>query len=271
MKDTIRDLARRVIPADVRRSLRQKRSAIRAPTMGEGVGSGLRFDPGPSNPDYGRGDNELPVQRALAEIVRPGDVVFDIGANVGFFSIICARLTGPSGRVFAFEPVAANAELIRRNAGLNEFGNISVVEQAVSDRTGTGELVLAEYSGGAALSTTTPPPDAAGSIEVELITIDAAVDDGHIPPPDVVKIDVEGVEIEVLRGMTDTMRRDRPIIVCEIDDGTRAGYDRKHRECVEYLESLDYSITPLPDSYVGGTWLVGHFVARPAPDDPHPR
>lgn len=269
MMSRIREIVRRLVPPKARVWIRQRAFAIRPPTMSEGVGAGLRFDPGPSNPGYGRGDNELPVQHALAEIVREGDVVYDIGANVGFFSIISARLTGPSGRVIAFEPVRSNADLVRRNADLNAFGNITVVEQAVSDRSGTGELVLAEYSGGAALSTTTAPPDPAGTIQVELTTVDDAVSDGRIPPPAVVKIDVEGVELEVLRGMHATLERDRPVIVCEIDDGTQAGYDRKHAECVDHLSSLGYTIEPLADSYVDGQWLVGHFVARPPGS--HPR
>lgn len=267
MTSTIRELVRRTLPPRARRWLRSRRSALRPPTMDDGVGRGLRFDPGPSNPDYGSGTNELPVQEALAEVVRPGDVVYDIGANVGFFSIISARLTGETGRVIAFEPVPANADLVRRNAELNDLGNITVVEKAVSDHSGSGELVLAEYSGGAALSTTTPPPDAAGSIEVELVTVDAAVAAGELPAPDVVKIDVEGVELEVLRGMSETLRRDRPIVICEIDDGTREGYDRKHDSCVEYVRSIGYDVTPLADSYPVGEWIVGHFLARPGPSD----
>lgn len=262
MKQRIRELVRRIVPVNLRRTLRAKRSALRPPTMTTGVGQGLRFDPGPSNPQYATGDNEIPVQEALADVVGLGDVVFDIGANVGFFSIVSARLTGPTGRVIAFEPVPANADLVRRNAALNGFENISVVEKAVSDAPGRGELVLAQYSGGAALSITTAPPDAAGTIVVDVITIDGSIGAAEIPVPDVVKIDVEGVELEVLRGMDETMSRERPIVICEIDDGTQAGYERKHAACVDHLTALGYEIVQLEDSYAGGDWIVGHFVAR---------
>lgn len=258
-----RDLVRRFVPTSVRRGIRAKWSAIRPPTMIAGVGRGLRFDAGPSNPEYGRGDNELPVQKALEQHVRTGHSVLDVGANVGFFAVISARLVGPTGRVLAFEPVPENAALVRRNARLNGFGNVDVIEKAVSDVNGTGELVLAEYSGGAALSTAAAPPDAAGSIEVELVTIDAAVAKGEIPPPDVVKIDVEGVELAVLRGMSETLRHQRPVVICEIDDATPAGYREKHDACVDFVTSLGYRVDQLDASYPGGDWIVGHFVATP--------
>jgi FkbM family methyltransferase len=231
--------------------------------MTDGIGRGLRFDPGSSNPEYGRGSNELPVQDAFARHVRKGDVVFDVGANVGFFSIIAAKLTGPSGSVVAFEPVHQNAGLIRRNASLNGMLNVSVIEKAVAESAGTGELVLAQYSGGAALSTATRPPDSTGSIEVDIISIDGVVATGEVPVPQVVKIDVEGAELAVLRGMRETLGRDRPIVICEIDDATRTGFDRKYEACVDFLQELAYAITPLEDSYSKDRWIVGHFVATP--------
>jgi FkbM family methyltransferase len=229
-----------------------------------GVGIGLTFDAGPSNPRYGVGDNEIPVQEAIVAHLRPGDVLYDVGANVGFLTVIGARHVGPTGHVYAFEPVPDNADLVRRNAERNGLSNVTVVEKAVSDTSGRGELVLAEYSGGAALSTATRPPDATTTISVELVTIDDAVSTA-MPPPALVKIDVEGAEIDVLRGMADTIRKHRPTIVCEIDDATQAAYDVKYRACVDFVLAAGYDVTPLEDSYPGGEWLVGHFVATPPP------
>jgi len=233
--------------------------------MSVGVGCGLRFDPGASNSAYASGDNELPVQDAFATYLGRGDVFYDVGANVGFFTVLGARLVGEGGRVVAFEPVPSNADKVRRNADLNGFANITVVEKAVSDRSGHGELVVAAYSGGSALSTTTPPPDATSRLDVELVTLDEVVDSGAYPAPGFVKIDVEGTELEVLRGMSGVLARNRPIVICEIDDADREGYDAKFGPAVDFLRAAGYEIEPLDDSYVGGDWLVGHFVAIPSP------
>ena len=256
---------RSVVPERARSAIRSKAFALRPPTMSVGVGRGLRFDPGRSNSAYATGDNELPVQAAFEKHLHRGDVLYDVGANVGFFTVIGARLVGGVGSVVAFEPIAANAALVRRNADLNGFGTIDVIEKAVSDRSGTGELVIAAYSGGSALSTTTPPPDATSVVAVELITLDEFVDAGH-PAPTLVKIDVEGTEIEVLRGMVNVLRRDRPVVIVEIDDSSQQGYDSKLVPSMEFIRSFGYDIEVLADSYAGDDWLVGHFVATPSPD-----
>ena len=254
---------RRVVPERARTAIRAKAFSLRPPTMSVGVGRGLRFDPGPSNQAYATGDNELPVQVAFEKHLDRGGVLYDVGANVGFFSVIGARLVGEEGSVVAFEPVGANARLVRRNAELNGFAKIDVIEKAVSDRSGTGELVIAAYSGGSALSTTAPPPDATSAVAVDLITLDEFVDAGH-PAPTLVKIDVEGTEIEVLRGMETILRRDRPVVIFEIDDASQNGYDAKLVPSVELIRAAGYDIEPLADSYAGGDWLVGHFVATPS-------
>ena len=139
-----------------------KRTGITAPdTIVVGPGRGLHFDPGPSNADYASGDNELPVQQALVDHLRPGAVFYDVGANVGFLTVLGARLVGPHGAVYAFEPVASNALYVHRNAEANRFAQVQVLEKAVSNRNGRGDLNLAKYSGGAALASVEAPPDAA--------------------------------------------------------------------------------------------------------------
>lgn len=262
MKARIREMYHRLVGPETRSELRRRWYRIRPARIGSGVGSGLKFDPGPSNPDYGRGNNELPVQQALERHATSGSVVFDIGANVGFFTVLAARLVGPDGHVVAFEPVPSNAEYVRRNARLNDMENIAVVEKAVSDATGHGDLVLASYSGGAALSIADTPPDATESVTVPLTTIDEAVETGAVPPPGIVKIDVEGAELEVLRGMESTLRHHRPTIICEIDGPDEAGVADKLAACIAFVEARGFRTEMLDDSYAG-TWHVRHFVAEP--------
>jgi FkbM family methyltransferase len=205
----------------------------------------------------------MPVQQALAQHVKTGDVFLDIGANIGFFTVIAAKLVGEGGRVFAFEPVPKNAASLRRNLALNDFRQVRVFEAAISDHNGKGELRLSEWIGGAALSTAAPPPDQTGTLAVDLVTIDELVARNEITAPDFVKIDVEGAEMEVLQGMATTIQACKPTILFEIDDGNVEAFNQKATACETFLRAYGYQITRLEDSYPGGEWLVGHYLAQP--------
>jgi FkbM family methyltransferase len=231
--------------------------------MSVGIGSGIRFEPGSSNRHYASGNNELPVQQALASCLARDAVFYDIGANVGFFTVIAARLVGPDGSVYAFEPVPKNAAYIQLNVDLNRFRNVTVVSKAVSAAPGQGQLWLAKYAGGGALATAAVPPDATQLIDVDLVSIDDLVFRQKWRPPTVVKIDVEGAEIEVLQGMLRTLREIKPVILYEIDDEWLAGFQRKYHACESLLTDLGYRVTRLADSYPEIRWIVGHAIASP--------
>jgi FkbM family methyltransferase len=231
--------------------------------MSVGVGSGLRFEPGSSNRHYASGNNELPVQQALASCLGRGAVFYDIGANVGFFTVIAARLVGPHGSVYAFEPVPENAACIQLNVDLNRFRNVTVVSKAVSSSPGQGQFWLTEYAGGGALTTAVVPPDATQLIDVDLVSIDDLVFQQKWRPPAVVKIDVEGAEIDVLQGMLCTLREIRPVVIYEIDDERLAGFQKKYHACESVLTELGYRVTRLVDSYPELRWIVGHAIAMP--------
>jgi FkbM family methyltransferase len=175
-------------------------------TIPLGVAKGLRFNNGYSNPEYALGSNEPPVQQAIEQNLQAGDIFYDIGTNVGFFMAIAARKVGSEGHVYAFEPLPNNAKAIQHNIEINGFKNTTLFEKAVAERTGTGELLVADYSGGSALSTANlPPPDMTGTMSVGIVAIDDLVEAGSILPPSLVKVDVEGAELGVFKGMVETM------------------------------------------------------------------
>lgn len=241
--------------------LRRATGRWRVVQLRAGVGSGLKFCRGASHAQFAAGTNELPVQQAVAELLKPGQVFYDVGANVGFFSVIAARLTGPQGHVVAFEPVATNCALVRYNCRLNSLRNVELIEDAVGDVAGTGNLLLARYSGGAALDVASAPPDFAGKVSVRVVTLDDLVSQQRIAAPDVVKIDVEGAEIHVLRGMRRVLTERRPVVIFEVDAADKAGVDAKWNECVGFLQRLGYGIRELADSYADIKWCVRHGVA----------
>jgi FkbM family methyltransferase len=232
-------------------------------TITEGVGAGLKFNTGAADSDFALGTYELPVQEILAKYLKSGDIFYDIGANIGFFSVIAARLVGTSGHIYAFEPVKENAACIRHNIKLNDFSQITLLEKAVSSSAGEGEMLLTLHPGGHALSTVYTPPDIQSSLTVELVSIDDLVAQKILLPPTVVKIDVEGAEIDVLRGMKQTIQQFKPILIYEVDDGNKESLTQKSQEIETFISYFDYKITPLADAYPLIQWYVNHAIAIP--------
>jgi FkbM family methyltransferase len=225
-----------------------------------GPGAGLLIRMHRASGAFDGGRNEMPVQEWIASKLRPGMTFYDVGANIGFFSLLAAKVVGEAGHVIAFEPVQENADAIRRNADLNGFETIIVVDVAVSKSTGEAELVLAEHPGGAALKSATTPPDATHCITVKTATLDSLVRRSDYPPPDVVKIDVEGAEMSVLEGMRGVVEDHRPLVVCEVDAATRDEAEAKAREVEEIMRGWGYATSRLAESYANAQWKVVHVV-----------
>jgi FkbM family methyltransferase len=192
---------------------------------------------------YLRGEAEIAVQRILVERLRPGAVFYDLGANIGLFSLLAAQLVGVGGRVFGFEPDAKIAARFRRNVARNGFSNITIVEAGIwsasdnclfvpadpsSPDHGTGKFISGENGA------------AGGSIRC------VALDDfiKIAPPPDAIKCDIEGAEIEAIRGAEQLLTTQRPWIVCEVHS------DANHRAVRDQLSALGYSIEIVDSNHV---------------------
>ena len=180
-------------------------------TIARGCGQGLRFDATGGYPGYLLGTSEPEEQAVLAAHLGPGMTFFDIGANIGFFSTLAGRLVGPTGRVVAFEPFPESARRASRNAQLNGFEHVSVVEAAVGASTGSVTLHLDE----SATHKVTEEPKGP-SLVVDQLAIDEWMPGAQVPSPDVVMIDVEGAELDVLAGMKETIAASQPVIMCEV-------------------------------------------------------
>nr|WP_281386461.1 FkbM family methyltransferase [Jiangella mangrovi] len=193
--------------------------------------------------------------------MSPGDVFYDIGANIGFFALLAAREVGPDGAAYAFEAVAEIAAAAERNAALNDLRNVTVVTAAVSDTDGTAELLLTTHPGGATLAGGQTPPDLRGRRAVDTVRLDTLLAQDRVRPPKVVKIDVEGAEAAVLAGMAGILETHRPALICEFDgpdDATVATAVARFRG---RLAGLAYSVRMLDPSYEGSGWQVRHVVA----------
>jgi FkbM family methyltransferase len=153
--------------------------------IARGAGSGLKFNNAGGRPGYVLGTWEPEVQSVVASALKRGQVVYDIGASSGFYTVIAARAVGSTGQVIAFEPLPESVTRLRHNIELNEFTNVIVLELALGDSVGTTRLVPGSEEGQAWVNSSVAVDDAAASIGVELMTIDRLVDDGAIPLPDI--------------------------------------------------------------------------------------
>src|SRR5579862_9418441 len=182
-----------------------------------GVAQGLRFNVAGSHSGFLLGSHETEVQKALATLLRPGMVYFDAGANVGFFAVLAARLLGPTGRVVCFEPLPDNARQIERNASLNGFSTIAVTLDALGGSNRAETFQTSDEPTWGMLNSTGKAPDrSSGTIEVNVRTLDSLCGPGKFPLPNVMKIDVEGAEVELLEGAAATIAASRPILIIEL-------------------------------------------------------
>jgi FkbM family methyltransferase len=191
--------------------------------------------------DYFNGDVEREVQAVLREYLRPGMTAFDIGANIGFFSLLAARLVGGAGRVTAFEADPEIAARLRENVSRNQGAPICVEEKAVwsssnpvlfaradaevSPDRGLGHVIDNDSEG-----------SAPGTIRVEAVTVDEYV--GKSAAPDFIKCDVEGAEVEVLRGAEKLLKQRRPLILCEMHGA------ENRQTLLKVFAGLGYSCEP---------------------------
>lgn len=148
---------------------------------------------------------------AWLHLLADGQTVLDVGANVGVFSVLSARRVGSRGHVIAFEPEVTNLERLRVNLTRNECHNVTVVGKCVGRTEGTAILNLDPGQSG---THSVAREKGAASIEVPMCTIDTYVGNQHI---DAIKIDVEGLEVDVMAGARNTIERDRPTLLVEFN------------------------------------------------------
>ena len=234
-------------------------------TIGRGAGKGLRFSPGPSNVGYALGTTEPEVQEVIQSTVRPHWVVYDVGANVGFYAVIMARLVGPDGLVAAFDPVEDNIRILRNNAQLNDLDNIVLFSLALSDSDGESPFLMSEVSTwGSLKSVRNEITDFKDEVMVKTARMDTFVERDIIPSPDFIKIDVEGAEANVLRGASRIIMSKRPLMLIELH-GTNTEVGRLLDEHGYVCRVVDPSSTLFgkPINIIGSAAWYAHILAVP--------
>jgi FkbM family methyltransferase len=223
-------LSHRFFPADEKVWARVER--------GSAEGLWLELNPR-TGQDYLRGDVEPAIQEILSKRLKPGMVFYDLGANIGFFSLLAARLVGAAGQVFSFEPDPEIAERLRRNIGRNGFINATVIEAGIWSASGAVNFVPADPSSpDRGVGKFVAGENSAVGTPTRCVALDAFVQ--NAPAPDVIKCDVEGAEIEVFRGAEKLLTARHPLILCEMHSAANDKFLREYFVRFGYvLESVD--------------------------------
>lgn len=226
-----------------------------AQRIADGPAAGMLMDVAGSRPSYLLGRTESDLVDVMRTHLAPGGVLFDLGANVGYFTLIGGALVGPEGRVVAVEPLPANAHALRHNIALNGLSNTTVVEAAGSGAPGHGILDVHVDNQKSALSDGATPGT---GLRVATVSIDSEAARLGISPT-LLKIDVEGAELDVLQGAERVLREDRPVVLCEVHT---ARPDLATDPVAAFLRQAGYAAQWLGDVDGKEIWAP-HLVAIP--------
>lgn len=188
---------------------------------------------------YRQGLYEAPLLAAVAADLAAGDCALDIGAAYGYFTLAMAARVGETGRVVAFEPAPETAAALTRTLRLNRVKHVEQVQAALTAGSGENRLLVPANPTMARLSPR-------GGVSVATLRLDDWMAGPSAPERlDLIKIDVEGAELEVLEGGCRSLEKHRPTVLCELHRGR--GLEASPRRCAERLQELGYRLQAIPN------------------------
>ncbi|MGC1186310.1 MAG: FkbM family methyltransferase [Candidatus Acidiferrales bacterium] len=215
-----------------------------------GVAENLRMKLNPrTQTSFYTSPHDLALRDLLVEYLRPGMTFWDLGANQGIYSLVAAKLVGPTGKVLAFEPDPELVERLTEHAVANRCSNIRVIQAAVGSVDGSVSFDRGGDSGDFGQGKMVPHEESSprsSVVAVRCMTLDALSQ--HEPPPNFIKCDVEGAEIEVFHSARELLRIQSPYIECEVHS------DVIGETLSQFLRASGYSLKWYAES---------HFLAVP--------
>jgi FkbM family methyltransferase len=179
--------------------------------------------------------------KLVREYLKPGMTVYNIGANLGYYTLLASECVGPHGSVYAFEPAPENFELLKRTATENKLANVELFPSAVGATSGAATLSLSRTNSGDHQLQMVVTRD---HIVVDVISIDAFVSEGHAPP-DAIIMDVQGAEFDVLKGAFELLASKHSLIL--FTEFWHSGLDERHpngaAEMLTILDNAGFQLT----------------------------
>lgn len=187
------------------------------------------------------GTYEHEIGKLIRVSLKPGETALDIGANIGLQSLRMSQAVGPTGKVYAFEPLGFLQDKFKKNTGLNKAANVTLLPFALSDTAGETQFEIDP----AAWNQGTFSLINSGGTTNQTVAIKIADDLPEIMALQqlaFIKIDVEGFEFQVLKGLKQTLKKHRPRVIFEFDANYWARTNQSITACFAFLQELNYSI-----------------------------
>jgi FkbM family methyltransferase len=192
---------------------------------------GKKWRVGAGGDGFWLGSYEFYKQKALQREMKAGDVVYDIGSNAGFYTLLASVMVGDSGHVYSFEPAPDNVRELRKHMELNRIDNCTVLPVAVSSTD--GEAFFDTTSSDRCIGRIV----ASGNLRVPMVALDGLIARKEIRPPNLMKIDIEGAELDFLHGASETIQTFRPVIFLATHG------PEIHSGCIALLSEWKYRLT----------------------------
>ena len=197
------------------------------------------------------GSYALVLIEAMKKILRPGDIFFDVGANIGYLSAVAAGLVGTDGEIHSFEPVPAYFARLSRLAQLNPDYRIIANSCAAGDANGHAKIYVTQEAG---QNTMVPLYKSAmeivSAIDVPVVRLDSYIEDRGIGRVALIKIDAEGYELPILEGLSGYFERSsyRPAVICEVAPRAYSLMRRHVSDLAAFMAQFGYAARDLIDS-----------------------
>lgn len=204
---------------------------------------GWRWIAGSSTNGCWLGRYERHMQRLFRERIRPGMTVFDVGANVGFFTLLASKLASDSGGVYAFEPLPRNLDFLERHINLNKLANVHVESLAIAAASGEAHFRVAPHASMGGLAE-------GGDLRVVTASLDELIASGRAMRPDFIKMDIEGAESDALRGAA-ALLAGGPLTIALSTHGWQ-----QHETCWTTLTEAGFNVELLKDGADDGDYLI---------------
>jgi len=187
------------------------------------------------------------VKKIFLSKIKEGDIVIDVGANIGYFSLLAAKKIGSKGKIFAIEPMKQANNWLKKNLKLNDFKNVEVLEVAIGDKQGTMKMYKkSESSEMIILDPTISKTDLIMCGEINIKTIDNIISQKKIKKVNLLKIDVEGFEYEALLGCKESFKSNKiENIICEIHTTYLKNREIDEQDIYSFIQENNFSIQEL--------------------------
>jgi FkbM family methyltransferase len=192
---------------------------------------GFKWITGASNHGYWLGFYERKMKKYLIENLHKGEVMLDLGAHVGYYSLIGARLVGSEGKVYAFEPLPRNIGYLRQHLKLNDVRNVQLFEGAIAHYEGVANFNDASFVG-ARFSET-------GKVSVKVYWLRKMIEEKILPIPNVIKMDIEGAEVDLIPDIISILKNNQIKIFLSTHGKAI------HQQCIANLSAIGYQFIPL--------------------------